>query len=259
MRPSSREDVWARERETAKTSIEIRRLMTIDPDACRRARNCLGTAEGMLTDGLRLVACDFVKEGENFLRTVTRLAWAAFENNETYIYEDGTGSNHFANYIALRAAYLAAWAVGDTYSEAYDLMIDRLHAAIEQQQNVQAKGSCSPSGHLVLHLAEELRWADVKSILNQIPTTNDTRDLWCEVVRIMRDLAVTNSAVSNSSRNYDRWFHQRVDAERYGAPFDPALSWPDITCASRVRAQLLTPNVSPSSVLAAIRDPATAD
>jgi hypothetical protein len=254
---------WEKERKTAESTLEVHELMSMyDTDAQRRRGSVLLAAEGMLTDGLRMLTVGLTSNGASCLEQAVALALAAIEDGDRGPYRGEDEGYAFAKYVAFRVIYLSRWATEVPYLNDYSQMVQNLEQAfgVSYRDGVKSTAVSAepiPLTHLILHYCEESNWQRAARLAS-IGTGPSGRAVWDSLRRILETLAiekVSSGDTKVSGNATDVWFRARLKAGEPDRLFDPELRWVDIVACARVRAVSIVGDESPEMVIASIHDP----
>lgn len=163
--------------QAAAVSLRIReQLRSFDVDHMREERSCLGTAEGLQSDAVRFVLVDRHGEALRCFRAVIDLAQAAVEDRDTWIYD----TPEIASFFAWRAAFVAAWALGDNRAAGFGENALDAFAVIAAADDYSTKHPKHPLASTVL-LAAHLGRAE--QFVKRLPHPSPCRENhpWCRV------------------------------------------------------------------------------
>ena len=234
--------------EVAAENVSIREAIhSFDVDRMRAARSCLGTSEGLETDAVRFVLVDMTAEAERYFRTAIKMAEAAVEAREKYVYD----SPEIASFFAYRVAFISAWALGDDRASAFaDQALD-IFAEIAAPDDYRTDHPSHPIAATLLLAAHAGRAERLISRLS-IPRPCRERHEWCRVFELSFGVARGLSDL----RGIETFFATRVRAPDLlnvvaeGCPVSAAVSF----AALRNRAAKC--GLSPFEVIRTLRAPA---
>lgn len=100
---------WAKQAQVAAQTVRINKLLhATDVSVQRQAKACLGTADNLLLDAVRLVLTGDHDTARGYFEAVRELTAVAISAGETWVFTD----TFFARCEALRLRAIASWALG---------------------------------------------------------------------------------------------------------------------------------------------------
>jgi len=250
-------DFWSSLVQDSELLIQLnadRNIYDIDSKISRRS--CLGTAVNLEADAVQLALTGFESEARKYFDLIRKLALAAYEGGETYIYKDSTGKALFAKYMAFRVAALAEWVSGGGRRGEYlSLMFKFFEQAIEEEAGASWEDfalDAALAGPLCLH-AIQLGQPDLLRKIIFINSSSGKK--WVPLLKIIIPIFGGERHIAGLDAKFEKWFIKHTDASHFRRPYDPSFTANDMVTIAEIRASAFFRTADPWTIIKSIRWP----
>lgn len=212
---------WERQAQVAARLIRTNEILRVtDVEYQRQENACLGTADRLETDAVRLVLTDNRDTAVQYFDAVRRLAEAAIERGEKWIFTNVL----FARCEALRLRAVASWAIENPDAshhasealEAWTVLASTENAADWSRRNAHAIVAL-----LAAFKGDRERASRTVAEASTLGSDEPFSSAWVELAALLRDSTARGEPVLN---RWDKFFATKVvsskDAELAGSGFN---------------------------------------
>jgi hypothetical protein len=236
---------WAKQATVAAQTVRINELLhATDVSVQRKANACLGTADNLLIDAVRLVLTGDHETAREYFGAVRELTLAAISAGETWVFTD----RFFARCEALRLRAIASWALGSE-----EARVDVSSALEEWEILVGAEDVINPSGrnaHTIAALLAAHRgdYARSSALLASIKKC-DQRAPWCRLAILIQRL----SSKSATPMAWDEFFAASVISSAMDKLVAPEFNVGEACLIAHIRSMVHGWDIEPFEVIELLR------
>lgn len=231
-------------------------------DENRADRSCLGTAVTSEARAYTLVLVGMEEQAILYLRNIREHAIAAFESGESYVYRPVDGRNLFGEYMALRVAGLADWALdGNEHAKLNQSAASRLAEAIELQYDGDSRAAEPIEvASLCVLLSQLSDWEGVKDISSR--WSSKRRDvkkaLWGGVLMSLAEIAekALGGDLPRDPKSFSlvRLFNDVTNQGKHGVLYDRRMTMNDVVSLARIISEVVLRVNEPWDAIRLIRE-----
>lgn len=255
------EDFWLGVKRLCESGIRIDDGK-FDLNENKRDGSCLGTALTAEVRAYSLILVGMDNQAEVYLRSIREHALTAFEMGESYVYRPIGGRNLFGEYMALRIAGLADWALAGQGHQQYNReAASRLAQAIELEYEgeISRAKPVEVTSYCLLR-AQLTEWSFIASVANcwLSGKRRPGSTVWSSLLVALAELAdsfLSQGSLADARKcSLVRVFRSITDQRKHKEIYDTRMTMNDVVSLARVVCESVCRFHDPWRAIRAIRD-----